>query len=59
MDDYFELNYHSLGTSQEVLLMASSYFSDSVKEDYNSYIKSKCEFTSWMDMKRWLTDGRG
>ena len=56
MDDYFELNRHSLGTSREVLLMALSYLSDSAKGDYNSYIESKGEFTSWMDTKRWLTD---
>jgi hypothetical protein len=56
MDDYFELNRHSLGTSREVLLMASSYLGDSAKGDYNSYVESKGEFTSWMDMKKWLND---
>jgi hypothetical protein len=56
MDDYFELNRHSLSTSQEILLKALSYLSNSAKGDYNSYIESKGKFTSWMDMKRWLID---
>jgi hypothetical protein len=56
MDDYFELNRNSLGTPREVLLMAASYLGDSAKGDYNSYVESKGEFTSWTDMKKWLND---
>jgi len=56
MDDYFELNKNSLGTPREILLMAASYLGDSAKGDYNSYVESKGEFESWMDMKRWLND---